>query len=63
MHIKTVSTFVLISSTSVTISEYNVDAVYIGGDLSDPKDVKALYDGSVKSFPGGIDILVNNAGE
>ncbi|CAG5125131.1 unnamed protein product, partial [Candidula unifasciata] len=43
-------------------SEYNVNAVYIGGDLSDPKDVKALYDGSLKSFPGGIDILVNNAG-
>jgi 3-hydroxybutyrate dehydrogenase len=42
--------------------DYGVDATYIGGDLSKPEDVKALYTGAVNKFPGGVDILVNNAG-
>jgi len=42
--------------------EYNVGATFIGGDLTKQSEVKALHEGAVKAFPGGIDILVNNAG-
>ncbi|XP_005093689.1 D-beta-hydroxybutyrate dehydrogenase [Aplysia californica] len=43
-------------------SDYNVEAVFIGGDLCKPEDVTALHKEAVKAFPSGIDILVNNAG-
>lgn len=43
-------------------AEYGVDAVFIGGDLSNPEDVIALHKGAVEAFPSGIDVLVNNAG-
>ncbi|XP_005093688.1 D-beta-hydroxybutyrate dehydrogenase [Aplysia californica] len=43
-------------------SDYNVEAEFIGGDLSKAEDVTALHKEAVKSFPSGIDILVNNAG-
>ncbi|CAL1534844.1 unnamed protein product [Lymnaea stagnalis] len=42
--------------------DYNVDATFIGGDLSKEEDVKALHNHALSKFPGGIDILVNNAG-
>ncbi|BFZ18396.1 hypothetical protein BsWGS_21434 [Bradybaena similaris] len=43
-------------------TEYKVEAAYVGGDLSKPEDVTALYNSALEKFPEGVDILVNNAG-
>jgi len=43
-------------------SEHSVNVTYIGGDLTNPEDVKSLHQQAVEFFPSGIDILVNNAG-
>ncbi len=42
-------------------SQYGVEVVYDGADMSKPSEIAAMIEKAIATF-GGIDILVNNAG-